>query len=101
MHIIIRDWRIKQKYGVLELTKKGINVAVYDPLVSDFKYLLAGLEDSLKDSDMILLFVGHDEFRKISLQKIKSLMRNKNIFDTRNFFDKKEVVECGFNYYSI
>ena len=84
-----------------ELTKKGINVAVYDPLVSDFKYFLSDLEDSLKDSDMLLLFVGHDEFRKISLKKIKSLMRNKNIFDTRNFFDKKEVVECGFNYYSI
>lgn len=84
-----------------ELIKKGINVAVYDPLVSDFKYLLAGLEDSLKDSDLLLLFVCHDEFRKISLKKIKSLMRNKNIFDTRNFFDKKEVVECGFNYYSI
>jgi UDP-N-acetyl-D-mannosaminuronic acid dehydrogenase len=84
-----------------ELTKKGIKVAVYDPLVSDFKYLLAGLEDSLKDSDMLLLFVGHDEFRKISLQSIKGLMRNKNIFDTRNFFDKKGVVECGFDYYSI
>lgn len=84
-----------------ELTKKRINVVAYDPLVSDFKYLLAGLEDSLKDSDMLLLFVCHDEFRKISLKKIKSLMRNKNIFDTRNFFDKKEVVECGFNYYSI
>jgi UDP-N-acetyl-D-mannosaminuronic acid dehydrogenase len=84
-----------------ELTKKGIKVAAYDPLVSDFKYLLAGLEDSLKDSDMLLLFVGHDEFKKINLQKVKSLMRNKNIFDTRNFFDKKEVVECGFDYYSI
>ncbi len=84
-----------------ELTKKGINVAVYDPLVNDFKYPLSDLEDSLKDSDMLLLFVGHDEFRKISLKEIKNLMRNKNIFDTRNFFDKKEMVECGFNYYSI
>jgi UDP-N-acetyl-D-mannosaminuronic acid dehydrogenase len=84
-----------------ELIKNGMDVAAYDPLVNDFKYLLTGLEDSLKDSDMLLLFVGHDEFRKINLQKIKSLMRNKNIFDTRNFFDKKEVLECGFKYYSI
>jgi UDP-N-acetyl-D-mannosaminuronic acid dehydrogenase len=84
-----------------ELTKKGINITAYDPLVSDFKYPLACLEDSLKDSDMLLLFVCHDDFRKISLEKIKSLMRNKNIFDTRNFFDKKEAVKCGFDYYSI
>ncbi|MCL4415498.1 MAG: nucleotide sugar dehydrogenase [Actinobacteria bacterium] len=84
-----------------ELIKKEINIAVYDPLVSNFKYSLLDLEDSLKDSDMLILFVGHDDFRKINLKKIKSLMKNKNIFDTRNFFDKKEVIECGFNYYSI
>jgi UDP-N-acetyl-D-mannosaminuronic acid dehydrogenase len=84
-----------------ELTKKGIDVSAFDPIADNFKYPLSNLEDSLKDSDMLLLFVGHDEFKKVSLGRIKSLMRNKNIFDTRNFFDKKEVSESGCNYYSI
>jgi len=84
-----------------ELTKKGINVSVYDPLVSQFKYLLSSLEDSLKDSDLLLLFVGHEKFKEISLEKISRLMRNKNIFDTRNFFDQKNVERYGFKYYFI
>jgi len=84
-----------------ELTKKGINVSVYDPLVSQFKYLLSSLEDSLKDSDLLLLFVGHEKFKEIDLGKISSLMRNKNIFDTRNFFDQKNVGKYGFKYYFI
>lgn len=84
-----------------ELAKKDINISVYDPLVGNFKYPLSGYEDSLKDSDLLLLFAGHDEFRKISLQKIKTLMRNKNIFDTRHFYDKKEADGYGFNYYSV
>ena len=84
-----------------ELTKKGINVFSYDPLVSKFEYLLSGLEDSLKDSDLLLLFVGHEKFKEISLEKISRLMRNKNIFDTRNFFDQKNVEKYGFKYYFI
>ena len=84
-----------------ELTKKGINVSAYDPLVSQFEYLLSGLEDSLKDSDLLLLFVGHEKFKQISLEKISNLMRNKNIFDTRNFFDQKNVEKYGFRYYFI
>ena len=84
-----------------ELTKKGINVSAYDPLVSQFVHLLSSLEDSLKDSDLLLLFVGHEKFKEISLERISSLMRNKNIFDTRNFFDKKIVEKYGFKYYFI
>ena len=84
-----------------ELTKKGINVSAYDPLVSQFEYLLSSLEDSLKDSDLLLLFVGHEKFKEINLEKISSLMRNKNIFDTRNFFDQKNVEKHGFKYYFI
>jgi len=84
-----------------ELTKRGINVSAYDPLVSQFVHLLSGLEDSLKDSDLLLMFVGHEKFKEISLERISSLMRNKNIFDTRNFFDKKVVEKYGFKYYFI
>ncbi len=84
-----------------ELIKKGINVSIYDPLVSQFKYLLSSLEDSLKDSDLLLMFVGHEKFKEINLEKISSLMRNKNIFDTRNFFDQKNVEKYGFKYYFI
>jgi len=84
-----------------KLTEKGINVSIYDPLVKSFKYKLSSLEDSLKNSDLLLLFTGHKNFKGLNLNYISSLMRNKNIFDTRNFFNEKLVKRYGFKYYTI
>lgn len=84
-----------------ELTKKGIKVSIYDPLVINTKYNLSGLEDSVDGSDLILLFSGHSVFKEIDLVSVSGLMRNRNIFDTRNFFNKETVEKLGFNYYNI
>jgi len=84
-----------------ELIIKNVNVEIYDPLVKSNKYRMSGLEESLYDSDLLLLFTGHDDFKKIKLEDIYDLMRNKNIFDTRNFFNKKSLEKLGFKYISI
>ena len=84
-----------------ELNKKGINVSVYDPVVKNFKGKVLTFEESLSDSDMLLLFVGHDEFKEINFDTISKLMRNKNIFDTRNFYNSEELIKSGFKYFHI
>ncbi|MBM3702229.1 MAG: nucleotide sugar dehydrogenase [Actinobacteria bacterium] len=84
-----------------ELMKKGIKVSIYDPLVVNTKYNLSELEESVKGSDLVLLFSGHSVFRDIDLKSVSNLMRNKNIFDARNFFDKSTVEKLGFNYYGL
>ena len=84
-----------------ELMEKGIKVSIYDPLVINTKYNLSSLEDSVNGSDLILLFAGHDIFNEIDLVLLSDLMRNRNIFYTRNFFDKTTVEKLGFNYYTI
>ena len=84
-----------------ELAKSGIKVSIYDPLIINTKYNLSRLEDSVDGSDLLLLFSGHSIFKKVDLVLVSTLMRNRNIFDTRNFFDKKTVEELGFNYYNI
>lgn len=84
-----------------ELKKKEITVSAFDPLILNGKVELSSLEDSLKDSDLLLLFVGHDNFKDIDLNMIYRLMRNKNIFDTRNFYDAEVIKNAGFNYYRI
>jgi UDP-N-acetyl-D-mannosaminuronic acid dehydrogenase len=84
-----------------ELIKKGIKVSIYDPLVTSAKYNLSRLEDSVDGSDLILLFSGHNIFRKIDMVSVAGLMRNRNIFDTRKFFEKPILEKLGFNYYSI
>jgi UDP-N-acetyl-D-mannosaminuronic acid dehydrogenase len=86
---------------IKQLTNKSINVSIYDPIVTNYKGNLQNLKDSLKDSDLLLLFVGHRQFKDIDLNYIYGLMRNKNIFDTRNFYNQKEVEEKGFKYFKI
>ena len=84
-----------------QLLEKKLNVLVYDPIVEKFKYDLSSLEDSLKNSDLLVLLVGHDIFKKIDLGDVSKLMRTKNVFDTRNFFKKEKIKKNGFNYYTI
>jgi len=84
-----------------ELMEKGIKVLIYDPLVVNTKYNLSGLKESVKGSDLVLLFSGHSVFRDIDLKSVSNLMRNKNIFDARNFFDKSTIEKLGFNYYRL
>ena len=86
---------------IKELNKKNINVSAYDPLAANYKGKSSSLEEALKDSDILLLFVGHDQFKNISLEKIAALMRTKNVFDTRNFYDCKLIKQAGFNYHRI
>ena len=86
---------------IKELDKKAVIVSVYDPLAANYKGRLSDIEEALKDSDMLLLFVGHDHFKKISLEKIATLMRTKNVFDTRNFYSSDLVKNLDFKYFSI
>ncbi len=84
-----------------ELLKKGIKVSIHDPVANNFKYSLSDLEDSLKESNLVVLLVGHDSFREISFDKMSEYMKTKNILDTRNFYNKKKSNKFGFNYFSI
>jgi len=84
-----------------ELSKKGMEVFIYDPLATNYKGKLNNLDESLSEADLLLLFAAHDDFRKISLDFISEKMRNKNIFDTRNFYQKSEVEKTGIKYFRI
>ncbi|MCL6087387.1 MAG: nucleotide sugar dehydrogenase [Actinobacteria bacterium] len=84
-----------------ELSKKGFEVFIYDPCVTNYKGKLNSLDDSLNDADLLLLFAAHDTFKGISLDLIAQKMRNKNIFDTRNFYNQDEVEKAGIKYYRI
>ena len=84
------------------LAREKVNMSVYDPLSANFGYpLSSSLKDSLKGSDLLVLLVGHKIFKKVNLKHISTLMRTKNIFDTRNFFEKEEAIRYGFKYYII
>ncbi|MEZ5335337.1 MAG: nucleotide sugar dehydrogenase [Methanolobus sp.] len=79
--------------------KEGWIVKVYDPLVSKFEYPLLSFEEAVKDSDLIIIEVGHNEFKELDSRQIGILMRHKNIIDAANviepanFNDKEFTVQ--------
>ncbi len=75
---------------------EGYKIKVHDPHVNEFEYEILGLEEAVKDSDCIILITDHQEFRNINPKEISSLMRTKNVVDTRNMLDAERWKEAGF-----
>jgi UDP-N-acetyl-D-mannosaminuronic acid dehydrogenase len=76
--------------------KEGYKIKVYDPHVKRFEHQILDLEKAVKDSDCIVLIMGHDEFKKIVPEKISKLMKSKNLVDTQNILDQGKWKEAGF-----
>ncbi len=74
--------------------REGWNIKIFDPYVTKFDYPLMDLEDSLKNSDCIVLLTDHDFFKTIDPSKI--VMRSKNVFDTRHILNKNIWKHAGF-----
>lgn len=97
---------------VKKLLDEGAKINAYDPVANEnFKKLfmdsLRVLKffknnyTALKGSDALIVLTEWNEFRKLDIKKIKSLMKNKVIFDGRNIYDPKFLKTQGFKYYGI
>ncbi len=80
---------------------KDFNVNIYDPHVSSHEFLCDSLEAAVNGGHLIILGVNHDEFAKINFSKLKPLMAQANILDTRNFYDRSVLAAAGFNSYLL
>jgi UDPglucose 6-dehydrogenase len=90
------------------LKKEGVLVKAYDPIaVENAKKLIEGIEfcdspyDALKGCDLAIILTEWDEFKELDFEKIKKLMKNPNILDTRNIYDPLKVKELGFSYQGV
>ena len=57
--------------------------------------------DEISDIDGVILINGHEAFSDVTLAALKDKMRTPVIFDVKNFFDKQEAAELGYNYKSL
>jgi len=75
-------------------------VIVQDPFVKDYKL---PLDQVLKGAQAIILMTDHDQYKKISLSKLKKLMKVTKpiIVDGRNCFNKEEAQKTGFIYKGV
>ena len=93
---------------VAALQKEGAQVKAYDPQAGHHaKNIFKGVTlcpdvySLAKDCDCLLLVTEWAEFKKINFTKLKSLMRQRVIFDGRNMYNKKDLQKFGFEYYGI
>ncbi len=91
------------------LIEKGAKIKVFDPVTqNNAKAILPkdifyteNMYDTVKNADALIVCTEWSQFKNANLNKIKTLMQEKNIFDGRNIWSKRQMKNIGFEYFSI
>lgn len=94
-----------------ELREFSIAPLVYDPVADKEETLKEyGLQLNDKEQfvnlDVLVIAVGHDEFKEMSMENIDGLFKNienhkKVIVDIKAIFDKNRIEENGYQYWRL
>ena len=94
---------------IQKLLEQGAKVKAYDPVA--MKEASHTLGDSIEygkdeyetliDADALLVVTEWPEFRSPNFAVVSKLLKEKVVFDGRNVYDAKEMMEKGFNYFGI
>lgn len=83
----------------------GAKVSVFDPqAMENFKrgfpavIYCKGPYETVKEADLLMLVTEWEEFRDLDWKRIKKLMKEPNIVDGRNFWDRPSLEKAGFRY---
>lgn len=91
------------------LIDMGANIKVYDPQAMENSKNILGIEkitytsskeEALNEVDFGVILTEWKEFKDLSPEILKSI-KDKNLFDGRNLFDRAYIESIGLNYYSI
>jgi UDPglucose 6-dehydrogenase len=91
------------------LLAKGAKVQAYDPEAMKVARGIFGGRigfasrnyDALKGADALAVVTEWQEFREPDFARMKKLMREPVIFDGRNIYQKDQMQQLGFRYFSI
>lgn len=90
----VDDIRESPAMEIFELLKAQgkYEIRVFDPHVKK-RFVEENIEDTIKDSDLVLVLTDHNEFKEMDWNKF-SLMNNARILDTKNIVaDKSEEIQ--------
>lgn len=96
-------------YLIDALTFAGATISAYDPEgMSNVKKTIGEKINyaqnqyaALENADALIIATEWSEFRTPDFELIQNRLKNKVIFDGRNLFDVKYIVDMGFHYESI
>lgn len=91
------------------LLDKGAKIKAYDPKAMETAKIIFGDKivyssnsyDALDNADALILITEWNEFKRPSFDKIKSKLKEPIIFDGRNQYDKKRMMDRGIKYISL
>jgi len=94
---------------IKQLLDRDCRVKVFDPIAKEAAQKILGngviyennLENSVKNSDCLIIVTEWPEFREVNLKKIKANLKHPNIVDGRNIFEPNKMKKSGFNYISV
>ncbi|MCW1949050.1 MAG: UDP-glucose/GDP-mannose dehydrogenase family protein [Candidatus Shapirobacteria bacterium] len=94
---------------IKQLLDRGVNIRVFDPIaqkqaekiLGESVFYESNLEDSVKNSDCLVILTEWPEFKVVDLDKVKKKMNEANVVDGRNIFDPNEMKKKGFKYISV
>jgi len=90
-----------------ELAQSGVRVKAYDPVATEnAKRVLNQINvsfcttayEAASAADVLVITTEWNEFRNIDLPRVKSVMNQPIILDSRNIFDPEKVRSVGFTY---
>ena len=94
----VADMRNSKAMEIVRLLiEHKIQVIVSDPVASNIvEYRNTDIKN-IRDVDIIVIAVGHDEYKDLSMQDIKSMLKdNRNIiYDLKNILSKDEAEKAG------
>jgi len=104
------DMREAPSLVIIEkLLAAGCKVRAYDPIAMEESKRRIGdtieycndIYETVVDADALMLLTEWKEFRMPSWTAIKKLMNVPVIFDGRNIYESKDIIDKGFDYHCI
>lgn len=90
------------------ILSKGGLVNAYDPIANySMSKIFSGITyfddvyEAIKGTDCIVIMTEWNEFRSLDLKRIKKIMKNPYILDTRNILSMSELSTLGFVYDNV
>ena len=98
----VDDFRESPALEIIDQLKDKVDLRVYDPHVKNgIGYEISNLDDAIESADLLLIVTDHNDFKFLAAEEIGKLMRNRMLFDTRNFLDSESYRKAGFQVHVL
>jgi UDPglucose 6-dehydrogenase len=93
---------------ITALQDSGANIRAFDPEgMKHARSILGNVEYAndpyacMEGADALVIITEWDAFRKLDLQRVKSLLRKPVVADLRNIYRPEDMARLGFSYVSV